>query len=256
MMKHGDYTRLAGSYSRSRPDYCESVLDALLSLLPSPAAEIDGVDVGAGTGIWTRMLAARGMRSLTAIEPNDAMREQGVLDSAEFAIEWRKGFGADTGLPSKSYDLITTASSFHWIDFEEGAREFARLLRPGGRFAALWNPRLIEANPLLVEIKEYLQSLKPAMKRVSSGRSGLCETLIDRLGDTPYFDDTVYLEGRHVIEMTPERYIGAWKSVNDVQVQLGGNLFREFLEYIEKRIDGMVFIKSTYLTRAWAARRR
>ena len=49
------------------------------------------------------------------------------------------------------------------------------MLRPGGRFVALWNPRMIELNPLLVEIEQEITRLNPEVKRVSSGRSGLTE---------------------------------------------------------------------------------
>ena len=55
-LKAGDFTGLASDYSKHRPDYCPSVLKALVGLLGKPATEIDFVDVGAGTGIWTRMV--------------------------------------------------------------------------------------------------------------------------------------------------------------------------------------------------------
>ena len=48
----------------------------------------------------------------------------------------------------------------------------------------------------------------------------------------------VYIEGRHVIAMTPERYMGAWRSVNDLRVQLGPEKFDTFLDFIENRIMG------------------
>jgi hypothetical protein len=129
------------------------------------------------------------------------------------------------------------------------------LLRPGGRFTALWNPRLIEINPLLVEIEAHLDTLRPGIKRISSGRSGVTETLTERLWDSPWFDDVVYLEGRHLIAMTPERYLGAWRSVNDLRVQLGAERFGAFLEFVEQRIAELAVIEATYLTRAWSARR-
>ena len=91
---------------------------------------------------------------------------------------------------------------------------------------------------------------------MSSGRSGITETLSERLWASSYFDDVVYLEGRHVIEMTPERYLGAWRSVNDLQVQLGTENFLSFLNFVEERISGLTIIEATYLTRAWSARRK
>jgi hypothetical protein len=66
----------------------------------------------------------------------------------------------------------------------------------------------------------------------------------------------VYIEGRHVIEMTPERYMGAWRSVNDLRVQLGPEKFDSFLDFVEQRIRGLKVIEATYWTRAWSARRK
>jgi tRNA1(Val) A37 N6-methylase TrmN6 len=73
-MKHGDFTSLAGDYARFRPGYAPSVITALLALVSRPVAEIDAADVGAGTGIFTMMLAAYDLHSITAVEPNDEMR--------------------------------------------------------------------------------------------------------------------------------------------------------------------------------------
>lgn len=256
VVRAGDFTGLASDYSQHRPDYCPSVLDALLGLLAKPPQDVDFVDVGAGTGIWTRMVAARGVKSARAVEPNDDMRVNGVTDSGSAMITWSAGNAEKTGLQTASCDWLTMASSFHWADFETSTSEFHRVLKPGGRFTALWNPRLIEANPLLVEIEAKLDTLRPGMKRVSSGRSGITEALTERLWASPYFDDVIYVEGRHIITMTPTRYLGAWRSVNDLRVQLGAEGFASFLAFVEKRIEGIAGIEATYLTRAWSVRRK
>lgn len=255
-LKAGDFTGLASDYSQHRPDYCPSVLKALLSILSKSTAEVDFVDVGAGTGIWTRMVHAAGVRSVTAVEPNDDMRQNGTADSQQTNICWLAGSAEATGLADASADWLSMASSFHWANFDIATKEFHRVLRAGGRFTALWNPRLVEVNPLLVEIEAHLDTLRPNIKRVSSGRSGMTETLTEQLWASPYFEDVVYLEGRHIIEMTPERYLGAWRSVNDLRVQLGPEKFDAFLAFVEKRITGLQVIEATYLTRAWSARRK
>lgn len=255
-LKSGDFTGLAKDYSQHRPDYCPSVLKGLLGLLDKSVSEVDFVDVGAGTGIWTRMVKAAGAKSATAVEPNNDMRANGVADSENTGIRWLAGSAEQTSLPAASADWLTMASSFHWADFEAATLEFHRVLRKGGRFTALWNPRLIEVNPMLVEIEAHLDTLRPNIRRVSSGRSGITETLNERLWASPYFEDVVYLEGRHVIAMSRERYIGAWRSVNDLRVQLGPEKFQSFMAFVEKRISGVEVIESTYLTRAWSARRK
>ncbi|MEQ8426922.1 MAG: class I SAM-dependent methyltransferase [Gammaproteobacteria bacterium] len=253
--KAGDFTGLAADYSQNRPDYCASVLKALLGLFDKPVSEIDFVDVGAGTGIWTRMVLNAGVKSVIAIEPNDDMRANGVCDTKSTSIFWQTGSAEDTGISSNSVDWITMASSFHWTNFDAATKEFHRVLRIGGRFTALWNPRLIELNPLFSKIESHLAELRPGIKRVSSGRSGITETLTEQLWASPFFDDVVYIEGRHEIVMTPQRYLGAWRSVNDLRVQLGGEKFNAFLEYVEREIQDQETIKATYLTRAWSARK-
>lgn len=64
-IKQGDFTGLAKDYSQNRPDYCSSVLQGLIGLLPKQADEIDFLDIGAGTGIWTRMVYDIGIKSVT-----------------------------------------------------------------------------------------------------------------------------------------------------------------------------------------------
>jgi SAM-dependent methyltransferase len=253
-IKHGNFDSLAGDYAQYRPGYAPSIVPAVLALVGRPAREVDAVDIGAGTGIWTRMLAAQNLHSITAVEPSDEMRRNGML-TPENKITWRRGAAEQTGLDANAYDLASMASSFHWTDFDQACAEFQRILRPGGRFVALWNPRMIELNPLLVEIEREITRLNPAVKRVSSGRSGITERLTGMLWAKPGFDDVVYLEARHVATQTVEQYLGAWRSVNDLRVQLGPDLFNRFLDFVERRTAGLAGIETTYLTRAWAARR-
>ena len=251
----GNFSGLAGDYSAYRPDYSGSVLSALLGLFEKPSGELDFVDVGAGTGIWTRMVNERGTKTSTAVEPNLDMFQKGVEDSKNTPIIWLNSPAERLSLRDKSQDWITMASSFHWVDFDKATFEFNRVLRPGGRFTALWNPRIIEKNPILVEIEAQLKFLNPDLKRVSSGRSGITTNLTELLNGTPYFEDVVYLESHHSISMTLERYIGAWRSVNDVRVQLGPEKFVQFLTFVEEITSGLNTIEATYLTRAWSVRK-
>lgn len=254
LMKHGDFTGLAADYSRFRPGYAPQIVTAILGYLGRAPHSVDAADVGAGTGIWTRMLAASGLRSVVAVEPNEDMRAAGIEASKGQPIAWRKGTAEKTGLESRSVDLLTMASSFHWADFDAACDEFHRVLRPGGLFVALWNPRIVEANPLLAEIEAQISKLKPDVKRVSSGRSGLTERLTELLSAKPKFSDILYLEARHTSSQSPAQYLGAWRSVNDLQVQLGPELFKRFLDFAAERTAHLSSIETTYLTRAWAAR--
>lgn len=251
-MKHGDFTALAENYARYRPGYAPMIAEVFVRL--SGEAHPRCVDAGAGTGIWSRQLAAAGA-DVDAVEPNDAMRQAGEGQNGAFAIRWHKGSAEATGLESGSCRLACMASSFHWPDFDAAVREFHRLLQPGGCFMALWNTRYFESNPLLADIEEYLRHLAPDMKRVSSGRSAFCNMLRERLAARPEFADVIYLEGRHIEQQSPQRYLGLWESVNDVRVQLGEDKFARFLDFIREKTAGLDVIEAEYLTRAWIARR-
>lgn len=252
----GDFTGLASDYAQHRPDYSSSVLNSLIGLLDKNITEVDFVDVGAGTGIWTRMVHDKSVKSVVAVEPNDDMRSYGLSNNKSCEISWISGSAEQTRLPSSSCDWLSMASSFHWANFDKATQEFHRVLRKGGRFTALWNPRLIEVNPLLVKIEAHLETLRPNIKRVSSGRSGITETLTSKLEESPFFEDVIYIEGRHIISMSPDRYLGAWRSVNDLRVQLGVHKFNSFLNFVEEQLVGLDCVEATYITRAWSARRK
>lgn len=252
-MKHGDFTELAENYARYRPAYSPFVLEAFLGL-KNESNNLICVDVGAGTGIWSRQLAERGIKVI-AVEPNDAMREAGKKQSQGTGIEWLSGSAESTGLPDGCADFVCMASSFHWPDFNKAVTEFSRILKPGGFFMALWNTRRFEVNPLLIEIEKYLHELIPNLKRVSSGRSAFCETLTEKLFYCGKFDDVLYLQGLHTEMQTPERYIGLWESVNDIRVQAGEQRFKQFLDFIRNKTKDMSEIEAQYLTRSWIARK-
>ncbi len=253
-LQHGNFSHLAEDYAKYRPGYSESALKAILALLEKD--KIDFVDVGAGTGIWTRIAASNSkIKSTIAVEPNDNMRAQAVRANDGFNIVWKSGDGENTGLEDNSCDLLSMASSFHWVDFEKGIKEFSRILRPGGRFVALWNPRYLKDNPVLVEIENKISELCPNIKRVSSGSSDFVNKLTERLSACDDFEDLLYIEAKHSVNLTKEQYIGVWRSVNDLQYQMGDK-FTEFMSFIEDRIQNLDHIKSTYLTRAWTVKRR
>ena len=119
-------------------------------------AKVDAADVGAGTGIWTRI----------ACGPRPAFRRRGGAQRRHARarnrnlrgtdIVWQQRFGRSHRVADGSADLVSMASSFHWADFDKACDEFHRILRPNGVFVALWNPRFIEANPLLVEIEAQI----------------------------------------------------------------------------------------------------
>jgi ubiquinone/menaquinone biosynthesis C-methylase UbiE len=141
-MSHtGRFTEHARAYSQARPSYPDEIVDALFDGLGDPAG-LSVADLGAGTGISARLLAARGAQ-IYAVEPNAAMREAALPDAR---VTWVAAAAEHTGLAEASCDLVTAFQAFHWFDAPVALAEMVRLLRPGGR-AALVGYERDDADP-------------------------------------------------------------------------------------------------------------
>jgi len=253
-MKAGDFSTLAQNYAKYRPDYAATILRALVRYTDSGGEDFRVVDVGAGTGLWTKMLADSGL-SCVAVEPNDAMREEGIQYTRGSSVVWRAGSAEETGQNTASVDWVTMASSFHWVRQPDGLHEFARILKPGGYLTALWNPRQIEGNAFHEHIESIIYSIVPELMRASSGASRHAPDYSKVLTSTDDFTDVVFFEASHEVMMTKERYLGVWRSVNDIQVQAGPERFSRILDAIAAEIAHVDEIVVPYRTRAWTAQR-
>ncbi|HEX3368757.1 MAG TPA: class I SAM-dependent methyltransferase [Candidatus Cybelea sp.] len=125
--KHDSLRRFgprAQSYAAFRPGYPPEAVDAALQGLGNAAA-LTIADIGAGTGISSRLFAQRGA-TVIAVEPNERMRTQAQPHPN---VEWREGSAQQTGLPDKSVDLVVICQAFHWFATPEAMLELARIAR-------------------------------------------------------------------------------------------------------------------------------
>jgi len=134
------FTDKAQVYEKSRPDYPETALECIREQCGlAPGSMV--ADIGAGTGKLTAMLLAAGY-AVTAVEPNAAMGEiMRTRLGQNPALRIAAAPAERTGLEKQSVDAITVAQAFHWFDHEACQVEFARILKPGGKVALLWNTR-------------------------------------------------------------------------------------------------------------------
>ena len=124
----------AADYVKYRPSYPAAAIDKILVGLSSPS-QIVAADIGAGTGISSRLLAEREVKVL-AIEPNAAMRQVAFPHPL---VEYRDATAEATGLPDSSVDILTCFQSFHWFTPEPTMSEFHRILKSSGRLALIWS---------------------------------------------------------------------------------------------------------------------
>jgi SAM-dependent methyltransferase len=173
------------------------------------------VDLAAGTGRLTRELLAAGA-SVTAVEPVDAMRAH---ITATAAIG---GTAEAIPLADSSLDAVFVAEAFHWFDAAAALPEIARVLRPRGGLAIMWNVGLPqdEEQPWRAEVVEAVRHVyfHPQGRRVPAASGNDPADQVEwRTG--PGWEHFEPLEDRsfeHVQRMTRDDYlafVNSWSFV-------------------------------------------
>jgi SAM-dependent methyltransferase len=132
------FGQAVGAYDRGRPEYPARAIDWILDHARVPSRGAVVVDVGAGTGKLTRSFENRDA-TLIAVEPDGLMRER--LAQNVPVAQVRAGSAEALPLEDASADLVTFGQAWHWVDVPAASAEVARVLRPGGSLALIWNQR-------------------------------------------------------------------------------------------------------------------
>ncbi|HUY47346.1 MAG TPA: class I SAM-dependent methyltransferase [Streptosporangiaceae bacterium] len=125
------FDREAERYDRSRPSYPGDLIDEVLG--PAPH-ELSVLDVACGTGIASRLMMERGAHVL-GVELNARMAE----------VAQRGGVSAEVGAfetwdpAGRTFDRVTSAQGWHWLDPAVSPRKAATVLRPAGRLCVFWS---------------------------------------------------------------------------------------------------------------------
>ena len=130
------FSTRADAYGAGRPSYPAASIATIFDGLGDPAT-LFAADLGAGTGISSRLLANCGAKVL-AIEPNAAMRGAA---QAHPGVRFIDGTAEHTTLEAGSVDAVTAFQAWHWFDRSAATTEAHRILRPTGRLAVIYNER-------------------------------------------------------------------------------------------------------------------
>jgi SAM-dependent methyltransferase len=150
------FDRAAEEYERARPGYPAELLD----FLPlDDDAEV--LDLGAGTGKLTRVLAAR-YRRVVAVEPLDGMRA--ILERVVPSVESRAGTAEAIPLTDGSVDGVFAAAAFHWFANDDAVAEIGRVLRRRG-IVCLISGEGLPPSPLPPDYEAYFEALHPPSLR-------------------------------------------------------------------------------------------
>ena len=131
------FDRAAEAYERGRPDYPRAAVAYLGQRLHlGPGRTV--VDIGSGTGKFTRALAPLGAARV-AVEPIAGMRRVFAQEVPEVPV--LPGVAEAIPLPGGFADAVVVAQAFHWFRPRPALREIARVLGPNGGLGLIWNLR-------------------------------------------------------------------------------------------------------------------
>ncbi len=155
----------ADAYERGRPGYPVESVQKLVQEL-NLASDKTVVDLGAGTGKFTRQLREACESKIIAIEPVAGMRKK--FSAALPSIEVHDGTAESMPLSDASCDAVVVAQAFHWFDGNRALREIHRVLKPNGYLGLIWNVR-DESLPWTAELSNIISPFEKNTPRYKSG---------------------------------------------------------------------------------------
>ncbi|MBV9816773.1 MAG: methyltransferase domain-containing protein [Solirubrobacterales bacterium] len=156
------FGEVAERYDRSRPTYPDALIDDLLRRAPLTPG-VRALEVGAGTGKATRLLAARGV-SVLAIEPSPemaAINRRAARPGTEIVESDFESF--DPG--GERFGLVYAAQSWHWVDQRVGYERARAALVDGGLLAVFWNRPGWTDSPVRRAISRAYRAHAPSLDR-------------------------------------------------------------------------------------------
>lgn len=143
-------------YAKYRPRYPAALVETLVRAHDLRTSDVLA-DVGSGTGILAQLFLDAG-HVVNGIEPNAEMRAAAESLLAAYPnFVSVDGRAEATTLPDASVAWVTAGQAFHWFDPPAARREFARILKPGGQVALVWNDRRVEASDFSRGYEELLR---------------------------------------------------------------------------------------------------
>jgi SAM-dependent methyltransferase len=226
---------IASQYAEYRPTYPDDGVAWMVGSSPGRVLEL-----GAGTGKLTQSLIALG-HDVVATDPSVGMLAE--LHHRMPLAHTMVGAAESIALPSGSVDVVAAAQAFHWFDLDRALPEIARVLRPGGTLAIVWN----------------IGDLKVPWVRKVFGLIGLSES--DDVGKDPVRDSDLFAPSeqqivRHWQKLDREGLLGFCRS-NSMVATRPESEQRALLEEVGKIYDsygrgpdGMLLPWTTYCYRS------
>jgi len=162
------YNRTASAYRAVRPVYPTAVFDRIAGYRPGLPPVPRVLEIGAGSGQATRQMLLLGWQ-VVALEPGEDLAQAARADLGEFdQVEIRDVRFEDADLVDHSFDLLTAATAWHWVDPAVGIPKARRVLRPAGTMALWWNAHVPDTtDPGWEPIRRVYERVAPHLARLA-----------------------------------------------------------------------------------------
>ena len=247
----GAFDWAAGVYAASRPGYPR---ESAAWLAGTAAQRV--LDLGAGTGAFTAVLVELG-HEVTAAEPGEAMlHELSTLAPRASAVQ---ACGERLPFTDASFDVVTVAGAFHWMDHDLAVPELARVLRPLGTLGFVYNTRE-EGTPLAAELTSVLTSVQPAGLEGDWGAGSVAALDgMAAMDGSELFAPLEYGESRWSQRLDRDGLVGLVASrsyVINLDAVRRSDVLAATADLFDRHAGGATTLDLPYVTQCWRAVRR
>lgn len=256
-MSSRTFDEAAHLYDEVRPGYPEQLYEDILSFSTGPKAEI--LEIGCGTGQATLPLARRGYRIL-CLDPGENLVSIAMKRCQSFPdVRFQTTTFEDWQPQNQSFDLIVSATAFHWVDPEIGYKKAAEVLRPQGYVALFWNLHPEPYTGFFSCVQEVYHRVVPQwgvtdQRPSTKERLEAIKTQIRRSG---YFQEPILKQYTWSTRFTTEQYIRLLNTYSDhrsLEESIRKELLRQIAELIEREYSG--YVSRPYLTALFLAKKK
>jgi SAM-dependent methyltransferase len=262
------FDAVAELYDELRPRYPSALFDDLLALSDAPDAP-EVLEVGTGPGVATLPLAERGCR-IVGLEPGSHLAAVARSRLVDFpAVEIRESTFEDAALDLGGFDLVVSASAWHWVDPAVGFDKAAQVLRPGGSLAVWWGHGSIADPDVRTDLRTVHERWAPNVgdSRYGDGDGNPDDRVDDRQGrrrrsdmsralaEHPDFGPAVARP--HPFETTYDarqfvRLLDTYSDYRLLDAEVRQGLFDDVVDMLDERHGGQVtrhYTPTLYLAR-------
>jgi ubiquinone/menaquinone biosynthesis C-methylase UbiE len=221
------FSGFADLYDKYRPEPPAIIAPILMRLAQSVFPQ-RVVDLGCGTGLSTRYWTDK-VREVIGIEPSADMRHQAEVQTRARNVSYREGLSHQTGLPDQCAQIVTCSQALHWMEPQATFQEVARILNPGGVFAAYdydWPPTTgsWEADAAYEECMRRVRVYEKELEAKSPVKRWGKNQHLARMKASGCFRYVKEIVVHHLDNGNAERFIGIFLSQGGVMALLKNGL--------------------------------